>query len=135
MDLDAFVTGCNNLPELKARDQWEAISELLDNMVATGKIKAEHRPAIELAVKQRETSMSTAIGSGIGLPHARTDFVTEIVGAYGQSKQGINFDAPDQGPVHKVILFLAPKDHTEKLINALANIPKLLAKLDSEPPG
>jgi mannitol/fructose-specific phosphotransferase system IIA component (Ntr-type) len=41
--------------------------------VTAGKIKPEHRDAIINVVKKRESSMSTGIGFGIGLPHASTD--------------------------------------------------------------
>ena len=134
MNIADFLDPANILPDMKARNHWEAIDELLNNLVASGKITTEHRPAIERAVKQRETSMSTAMGSGIGLPHARTELVTEFIAAFGRSKAGIDFDAPDQEPVHSVFLFLAPKDQTQKLVDTLANFTKLLAQMNSEQP-
>ena len=64
---------------------------MITNLVATGKIKPEHREAIAAVVKKRETSMSTGIGFGIGIPHASTDLIYEVVGAFGRSKTGGQF--------------------------------------------
>ncbi|MBM3832694.1 MAG: PTS sugar transporter subunit IIA [Verrucomicrobia bacterium] len=116
------------ITELRAANRWEAIDELIDNLVATGKIKAEDRQPISAVVKKRETSMSTGIGFGIGLPHASTDLIYEVVGALGRSKKGVNFEALDNQPVNLVMLFLVPQGQFQKHLHTLANIAKLLHK-------
>jgi arginyl-tRNA synthetase len=116
--------------DLQAGDQWQAIDELIDNLVATGKISSANRDAVATAVKKRETSMGTGIGFGIGIPHASTDTVSEVVYAIGRSKNGINYGALDYKPVHLVVLFLVPAGQFQKHVSALANIAKLLHKAD-----
>ena len=111
---------------LEAGDRWQAIDELINNLVATGSIKPEHRDTIVAAVKKRESSMSTGIGFGIGIPHASTDLINEVVGALGRSKKGVNFDALDNHPVNLVMLFLVPQGQFQKHLHTLANIAKLL---------
>src|ERR1700740_2942102 len=96
------------IPELKATNRWEAIDELIDNLVVTGKIRPENREAVASVVKKRENSMSTGIGFGLGIPHSSTDLISEVVGAFGRSKRGVNFDALDNQPVNLVMLFLVP---------------------------
>ncbi|MEO7298840.1 MAG: PTS sugar transporter subunit IIA [Verrucomicrobiota bacterium] len=118
------------VPDLKATTRWEAIDELINNLVATGKIKAENREAVSAVVKKRETSMSTGIGFGIGIPHASTDLIYEVVGAFGRSKTGVNFDALDNQPVRLVMLFLVPQGQFQKHLHTLANIAKLLHNRD-----
>lgn len=117
-------------PDLKAKTRWEAIDELIDFLISQQKIKPEDRPAIINVVKKRETSMSTGIGFGIGIPHASTDLIYEVVGALGRSKQGINFDALDNQPVKLVMLFLVPQGQFQKHLHTLANIAKLLHNKD-----
>jgi mannitol/fructose-specific phosphotransferase system IIA component (Ntr-type) len=51
--------------------------------------------------------MSTGIGFGIAIPHARTDLVTVMTAAVGRSQKGIQFEAVDGKPVDLVILYLA----------------------------
>src|SRR5437016_11529430 len=126
MDLGDILTKEQIITDLRAANRWEAIDELINNLVATGKIKPEHHDAIAAVVKKRESSMSTGIGFGIGIPHASTDLIQEVVGALGRSKTGVNFDALDNQPVNLVMLFLVPQGQFQKHLHTLANIAKLL---------
>jgi mannitol/fructose-specific phosphotransferase system IIA component (Ntr-type) len=126
MNLGDILAREQIVSELQATNRWDAIDELLNTLVACGKIKAEHRPAIAAVVKKRETSMSTGIGFGIGIPHASTDLIYEVVGALGRSRRGVNFDALDNQPVNLVMLFLVPQGQFQKHLHTLANIAKLL---------
>ncbi len=74
--------------------------------------------------------MSTGIGFGIGIPHASTDLITEVVGSFGRSKKGVNFDALDNQPVNLVMLFLVPQGQFQKHLHTLASIAKLLHNKD-----
>jgi mannitol/fructose-specific phosphotransferase system IIA component (Ntr-type) len=126
MTLGDILTTEQIVPELKAANRWEAIDELLAHLAQVGKIKTEHRDAIAAAVKKREHSMSTGIGFGIGIPHASTDLIPEVIGAFGRSRAGLNFDALDNQPVTLVMLFLVPQGQFQKHLHTLANIAKLL---------
>jgi fructose-specific phosphotransferase system IIA component len=130
MDLGDILTKEQIITDLQATDRWQAIDELINNLVATGKIKPEHHDAIAAVVKKRESSMSTGIGFGIGIPHASTDLIYEVVGALGRSKKGVNFDALDNQPVNLVMLFLVPQGQFQKHLHTLANIAKLLHKAE-----
>lgn len=116
--------------DLQASNRWEAIDELLDLLVHCGKIKPENREAITAVVRKRENSMSTGIGFGIGIPHASTDLIPEVIGAFGRSPKGINFDALDNQPVKLVMLFLVPQGQFQKHLHTLANIAKMLHSKD-----
>jgi mannitol/fructose-specific phosphotransferase system IIA component (Ntr-type) len=130
MDLVDILTQDQILPDLRATDRWQAIDELIDNLVATGRIQAEHRDAIAAVVRKRETSMSTGIGFGVGIPHASTDLIHEVVGALGRSSGGVSFEALDNQPVKLVMLFLVPQGQFQKHLHTLANIAKLLHKAE-----
>jgi mannitol/fructose-specific phosphotransferase system IIA component (Ntr-type) len=130
MDLGDILSTEQIVIDMRASNRWEAIDELIDKLVATGKIKPEHRDAIIAVVKKRESSMSTGIGYGIGIPHASTDLIYEVVGAFGRSRTGINFDALDNQPVSLVMLFLVPQGQFQKHLHTLANIAKLLNCVD-----
>src|SRR3974377_657767 len=106
MDLGDILSREQIITDLRATNRWEAIDELINNLVATAKIRANNHEAIAAVVKKRESSMSTGIGFGIGIPHASTDLINEVVGALGRSKTGVNFDALHNHPVHTVMLFL-----------------------------
>jgi fructose-specific phosphotransferase system IIA component len=130
MDLGDILSREQIIPDLRATNRWEAIDELINNLVATGKITPQNQEAIAAVVKKRESSMSTGIGFGIGIPHASTDLITEVVGALGRSTKGVNFDALDNQPVNLVMLFLVPQGQFQKHLHTLANIAKLLHKAE-----
>src|SRR6187431_1630223 len=130
MTLGDILTPEQIVPQLRASNRWEAIDELIGLLVQSGKLKPEQQTAVTAAVKKRETSMSTGIGFGIGIPHASTDLIYEVVGAFGRSAKGVNFDALDNQPVHLVMLFLVPQGQFQKHLHTLANIAKLLHSRD-----
>jgi mannitol/fructose-specific phosphotransferase system IIA component (Ntr-type) len=116
--------------DLRAENRWEAIDELIDHLVIIHKIKPEHSHAIAASVRKRESSMTTGIGFGIGIPHATTDLISEVVGVVGRSRKGMQFDSLDGQPVDLVILLLVPQGDFQKHLHALANIAKMLHRDD-----
>ena len=130
MDLGDILRVESIVPEMKAVNRWESIDELINNLVDTARIKSQDHDAIAAVVKKRESSMSTGIGFGIGIPHASTDLINEVVGALGRSKKGVNFDALDNQPVNLIMLFLVPQGQFQKHLHTLANIAKLLHKAE-----
>ncbi len=126
MILSEIIKKDHVIHELKAANRWEAIDELVEKLVASGAIRAAECDSILDEVRKRESSMSTGIGFGIGIPHASTDLIDEAIGAIGRSKDGIDFDALDNQPVTLVVLFLVPKGQFQKHLHTLANIAKRL---------
>jgi len=130
LDLNDFLGPKPIVIDLHAENRWEAIDELINHLVANQKIKTEHREAIVASIRKRESSMSTGIGFGIGIPHASTDLICEVVAAVGRSRTGVQFNALDGKPVNLVFLFLIPQGQFQKHLDTLANIAKLLHSKD-----
>lgn len=128
MTLGELVAPENIVPEMKAADRWQAIDELVDNLVASGKIRQEHRQEVVDVVRKREESMSTGIGFGIGIPHASTSLIYDVVAAFGRSRTGIDFSALDNQDVQLVTLLLVPQGQFQKHLHTLATIAKQLHK-------
>lgn len=126
MTLGDILTAESIIADLKATDRWAAIDELIDQLVAAGRIAPQDRAAVSAVIRRRETSMSTGIGYGIGIPHASTNLIKSVVGAFGRSKSGVAFDALDGQPVKLVVLFLVPQGEFQKHLHTLADIAKLL---------
>ncbi len=130
MNLGDILTTRQIVPDLKAVNRWEAIDELIGVLVESGRILPEHREAVTSVVKKREQSMSTGIGFGIGIPHASTDLISDVVAAFGCSAKGVNFDALDNQPVDLVTLFLVPQGQFQRHLHTLAGIAKILRRDD-----
>lgn len=116
--------------DLRSEDRWGAIDELVDYLAARKKINPEHRELIAALVRDREKTMSTGIGLGVGLPHVSTDLVCEIILALGRSRSGIDFGALDGQPVRLVILLLMPSGQVEDRRKVTANLTKLMQRQD-----
>jgi mannitol/fructose-specific phosphotransferase system IIA component (Ntr-type) len=88
--------------DLKSKDKVEAIEELLD-LLAKQKL-IDNKKVILTRIIDRENLVSTAIGFGVALPHARVDTGGDIAVAVGRSEKGIDFEAHDGQKVHLIIL-------------------------------
>jgi len=75
---------------------------------------------------EREQVMSTGIGGGIAIPHARTPEVKRTVVVLGRSLEGCEFGAVDGKPVDVVFLILGPPDSSAEHVKVLARIARLV---------
>lgn len=82
------------------------------------------------ALLQREKMISTGVGHGIALPHAKCDFCTEFISLLGISKKGIDYEAADREPVYIISLLLGPRDQPNKNIKILARIARILDRAE-----
>src|SRR5205814_5613720 len=126
MSLASLLTAEQIIPEMKATQRWDAIVELIDLLVAQGKVQQDARESILASLKQREETMSTGIGFGIAIPHCSSDRINDVVAAFGRSSSGIEFDALDNAPVKFVVLFIVPKNQFQTHLRTLASIAKFL---------
>lgn len=126
MTLANLLSADQIIPDMKSVERWDAIGELVDQLVSAEKIQPEDRGAIWEAIKQREQTMSTGIGFGIAIPHASSDRVDGVIAAFGRSLKGIEFDSLDGEPVFFIVFFVVPKDQFQTHLRTLAAIAKFL---------
>ena len=116
--------------DMKSVEHWPAIVELVDQLIETGKLPAGLREESLAALKAREDQVSTGIGSGVAIPHAFSDQIEEVVAVFGRSKEGIDFEALDNAPVHFVILFIVPRKDYHMHLRTLAAIAKMFTNCE-----
>ena len=106
--------------DVVAVDRDDVVRQLIAKLVAAGRVTDAEGFAAD--VKAREAQMATGMPGGIGLPHARSQYVTAPSLALGKVPGGVDFGAPD-GPATLVFLIAAPAsgdaDHL-KILAALA---------------
>lgn len=112
---------------IKARNKKEVIDELALAISNTTKISADE---IAKVLMEREKLGSTGIGGGIAIPHGKLGLVDSIIVGFGISKQGIDYEALDNKPVHIFFLLLTSENSTGGHLKVLAQISKLL-KIDN----
>lgn len=110
--------------DLKSEDKDEVFEELIEELVSVN--PSLDRSVALAAVKEREAKMSTGIMSGIAVPHAKTSAVTDVQGAIGISRSGIDYDALDGKAVHLIVLILSGADSTELHLRVLKRLARLL---------
>ncbi|MCZ7581920.1 MAG: cation:proton antiporter [Deltaproteobacteria bacterium] len=76
------------------------------------------------AVWERERTMSTAVGLGLAIPHARWPGLKNTVAAVGISDRGYDADAPDGVPVRLILLVLSPAGDDDQQLDLLVDIAK-----------
>jgi PTS system fructose-specific IIA component len=76
-------------------------------------------------VTAREAQMPTGIEGGIGIPHARSAFVTQPTLAFGRTSEGVDFGAAD-GPAHLVFLIAAPAEGDADHMTILSSLARRL---------
>lgn len=103
----------------------EDIINKLTELVATSD-KVNNKESFKKDIWERETLMSTGIGLGIAIPHARSEYIKDIVIAIGISKESIDFDSIDGKPVNYVIMIAANKDQHKEYLQILAKVALVL---------
>jgi len=109
---------------IKSTDKEGVIRELVDLLSNAAEIK--NKEDLIGAVLAREALGSTGIGQGIGIPHAKSQNVKELVAAFGLSKNGVDFDSLDGEPAYIFFLLLAPEESAGPHLKALARISRML---------
>lgn len=105
---------------LSSDTKEEVLRELVDVISRAPQIG--DRDELLKAVLEREEIMSTGIGLGIAVPHAKIESVSDFVIAIGISRKGVEFDSLDNKPVHIVVMIAGPADQQDRYIRILAKV-------------
>lgn len=90
--------------DLQATTKDEALKELIGVLGLDEKSEG----ILYKMLKRRENLGSTGIGKGIAIPHCRSLVVNRLRVAFGRKREGLDFRAIDDQPVHNVFLIVAP---------------------------
>lgn len=126
MNIMDFLSKKAILTDIKATKKEEVMKELVDALINAGDIEKRCRNKLIDALMARESLGSTAIGQGIAIPHAKSDCASKLIGAFGISKKGVDFDSLDAEPAYIFFLLVAPVESAGPHLKALARISRLL---------
>lgn len=80
------------------------------------------------AVREREELLSTGIGSGVAIPHGKSNAVPALVMAAGVAPQPVDFESLDGNPVTLVFLLVGPESAAGAHVKALSRISRLVRR-------
>ncbi|MBB6415485.1 fructose-specific PTS transporter subunit EIIC [Streptomyces sp. AK010] len=108
---------------LSADTKEAAARALAERMVALGRVTDLDGFLADVAA--REAQMPTGLDGGIGIPHCRSEHVTEPTLAFGRSADGIDFGAAD-GPADLIFLIAAPAGADDAHLTILSSLARQL---------
>jgi nitrogen PTS system EIIA component len=76
-------------------------------------------------LREREKLGSTGIGEGVAIPHGKHAGLTQLLAAFGVSREGVDFEAIDGKPTHLFFALVAPENSAGVHLKALARISRL----------
>ncbi|WP_369178599.1 PTS fructose transporter subunit IIABC [Streptomyces mutabilis] len=109
--------------DLSADTKEAAARALAERMVALGRVTDLEDFLADVAA--REAQMPTGLDGGIGIPHCRSEHVTEPTLAFGRSAAGIDFGAAD-GPADLIFLIAAPAGADDAHLTILSSLARQL---------
>ncbi|MFI2293149.1 fructose-specific PTS transporter subunit EIIC [Streptomyces niveus] len=113
--------------DLAAQTKEAAARSLAERMVALGRVTDLDGFLADVAA--REAQMPTGLDGGIGIPHCRSEHVTEPTLAFGRPADGIDFGAPD-GPADLIFLIAAPAGADDAHLTILSALARRLMDPD-----
>ncbi|MET8178527.1 fructose-specific PTS transporter subunit EIIC [Streptomyces sp. NPDC005336] len=109
--------------DLSADTKEAAARSLAERMVAAGRVTDLDGFLADVAA--REEQMPTGLDGGIGIPHCRSEHVTEPTLAFGRSTTRIDFGAAD-GPADLIFLIAAPAGADSDHLTILSSLARQL---------
>ncbi len=104
----------------------DVINAIIDLAVKSQKIKDIDK--VRQAIFEREKIMSTGVGKGFAIPHGKTDAVSDIVAAFGVTRQPIDYQSLDHEPVRLLFLLIGKDSLVGAHIKLLSRISRLMNK-------
>jgi len=116
------------IPDLQSRTKEDVIRELAENL-ASAHPGINDDKLIEVLM-EREKLCSTAVDSGVAIPHAKLSGISDIIAGFGRSVEGIDYDSLDAELTHLFIILVAPETSIGAHIQLLARISKIFRNPD-----
>lgn len=113
---------------IKILYETESKENLLESMVS---MLGESPNVIDVKqalkdVLEREEVMSTGVGKGIALPHAKSKAVKDSIAALALLKKPLDFDSLDGEPVNIAFLLLGPENNVGLHLRLLSKVSRLM---------
>ncbi len=113
--------------KMKGKKKKEVLRDLLAAAGEKNIIPADKVEDILAAVLLREQQGSTGIGSGIAIPHCKTEYVDHGVILAATFPEGIKYNSLDNKPVNIMFLFIFPGSENKEYLQVLAKAARLLS--------
>ncbi len=112
------------LPQLEAKDRHQVLKELSQLLVKVD-------PSLQVdevchLLEEREKLGSTGIGWGVAIPHGKIPTATKMLGCFGRSIEGIDFQSQDGELAHLFFVLIAPENVSGLHLKVLSRLSRIL---------
>ncbi len=128
MNVSDYIAPTLNRINFRARNKNLALARIAE-IACTSPLLAKETPehVLEL-LAEREAVVSTGIGKGVAIPHARLDSIDDFIVFVLVSPDGIEFDALDGKRVTLFFVVFAPSSKVNEHLKLLAGIANTLSR-------
>jgi fructose PTS system EIIA component len=113
------------LLDLDGIDRDEAIRRLTAALHEAGRV-TDPEAFIQAVLAREEETGGTGMGSGIAIPHAKSEGVAAASVAVGRSSTGLDFGAEEEGLADLVLLIAAPAGEDDLHVTVLSRLARRL---------
>lgn len=114
---------------LNSDSRDEAIDSLIHLLDVSGKLP--DKALFRKAIFHREDLVSTGIGMGVAIPHAKLKDLNDFFIAMGiQQKKGLEWNALDKAPVRLVFMIGGPDNRQTEYLQILSQLTSAIREVD-----
>jgi mannitol/fructose-specific phosphotransferase system IIA component (Ntr-type) len=119
------LLGSNNvLHNLEAESKEELVREMIASLA--GELGKENTMRAVRAVLERESIMSTGVGKGLGIPHAKINGIDRNYAVFARLRKPLEYGSIDDQQVELVFLLIGPDGQSSSHIKLLSRISRLM---------
>ncbi len=123
MNISSLLSKESVIAQIKSSSKPEVLIELSNKISETYNFISKEK--LLDALIEREKLCSTAIDSGVAIPHCKLEGIPNIIVGLGRSTKGIDFESLDGKKTHIFFLLIAPENSVREHIKLLSRISKL----------
>lgn len=123
MKISEFLAPESVVSSLKATDKKSLINEMCG--ILQSRVPMVQKEELASILMDRERLSSTGIGEGVAIPHGKVPGLTNLVAAFGVSRNGVDFNSIDGKPTRMFFALIAPENSAGIHLKALARISRL----------
>ncbi|GAA0254848.1 PTS sugar transporter subunit IIA [Haladaptatus pallidirubidus] len=123
-DIDDLISEPHISLDEPPNEKDACIEHLLELITSSDRVTDRDKALQALFEREKETT--TGVGMGIGIPHAKTDAVTQPSVAFTRSTDGVDFGAMDDEPAKLLFMILVPETGAEDHLTILSSLSRAL---------
>ncbi len=114
--------------DVKSDNKADILDEMVQKLVDNGAVNDFE--SFRADIQKREDTMSTGLGNGIAMPHAKNEAVSKTSVVFAKKPSGLDFESLDGQPAELFFMIAAEGGSADTHLQVLAELSKLLMNED-----